>query len=850
MDEDTVALVGIRPTGAEAPGPTHNSSAATSSQEVPTHDVLHQTDVLNKVFCWYEIFTEFPCLPYHDPNIPHAQLHVTRHDSFPYTQSSDPQPLNRLRRVSDLANAAMVCRSWCAAARDDQPWQNIYVRQYGEPSPWETCTSYREQCARRVGIRRPYPSPSLPGAPAPGATLEAYDRQYGVRTLTVSYDPVSRALVRAVRSWSLVGHDDLVAVQAIPLEPHPPSSAAAAASPETAAATGAIEPVSDGTTAPAAGGGGGTDADVSIGSLWLCMLTPDGRSPATRPSTLPDVASAAAAADGLRAVAASKCVGDVGGSGGGGGGEGEGEGVMHLTEESVRQIASLAELLPTVMCCGGGLLYLPAGPMGHGLAVWDLTTTSTTITTITTSTTMTMTALSSATGGGCSKTCYPSPLLKRSVTAAASPLPLPYWLISEPHPGRLLAVAADGELAVSGCDGGRLCFWQGRQRVALGVADISDLTQLPVLDIFPIPAARAGSRRHRLWISVCEASGLAAVVLTSPQAPVVHIFRAAPRKRGISYSGGGGGGTDGGAECSGGVGQRLATQIFGGAPSSGLLLYRRQMLTMQVMCSDVMGARFGGSGGSSVRVTLAMCLWNLPMEGEEEGGEAGEEEGGGGGDEVGGGHWSDSWTRLFSSRLQLEHPRTLVLGRMRPVMAASEDLLLLTVPHNVGGRPPHSQVLALELPPPLIPPSGATRGSLSSLSSDEEEIEEEEDDEEADGEGDGIRGLQLSSKDEGAGSDGCRAGVEQERGSRRVRHVRHVRQPQLHGGFSGMMVIPEEERLQWIEVVEDANEVVSAMVPTPRHLALLSEGGRLRLYGIIPEDVVPWTAKVALAGGS
>ena len=42
---------------------------------------------------------------------------------------------------------------------------------------------------------------------------------------------------------------------------------------------------------------------------------------------------------------------------------------------------------------------------------------------------------------------------------------------------------------------------------------------------------------------------------------------------------------------------------------------------------------------------------------------------------------------LLQRRLQLEHPRTLVLGRLRPVLlAAAEDLLLLPVPRNVGGR--------------------------------------------------------------------------------------------------------------------------------------------------------------------
>ncbi|GIL61485.1 hypothetical protein Vafri_15867, partial [Volvox africanus] len=68
-----------------------------------------------------------------------------------------------------------------------------------------------------------------------------------------------------------------------------------------------------------------------------------------------------------------------------------------------------------------------------------------------------------------------------------------------------------------------------------------------------------------------------------------------------------------------------------------------------------------------------------------------------------------------------------------------------------------------------------------------------------------------------------------------------LQQEQLAGRYSGgrgMMVVPEDRRLQWIEVVEDAGEVTVAVVPTPYHLALLSEDGRLRLYDIVPRTVV------------
>ncbi|GIL61484.1 hypothetical protein Vafri_15869, partial [Volvox africanus] len=557
--------------------------------------------------------------------------------------------------------------------------------------------SYREQCARRVGLRWPRPAPPLPGPPAPGISIELYDKLYGVRTLAVLYDPVSRALVRAVHSRALVGDDARVAVQGVPLW----SSPAAATSnspagdgggaagtdtlpgagpkqrgvvnenlttfPKTDADPNARDGVLMGVVPPAAGSDGGITAAMSgaaaaataavaaaSGCSWICMLSPDGRPP--KP---PHPSPATYGHDGAddRGAAA----------------DAAGNEEKYMTEEDVRHMASLEQLLPTVMCSGGGLLYLPAGPMGRGLVLWDLAAAA------------------------------PPPSSNTPPPALPSPLPLPprepYWLVSEAHPGRLLAAAADGSLAVSGCDGGRLCFWNGRQRLALGQANISDLTQLPVLDMFPSQAAATGVRRHRLRIAVCEASAIAAVLLTSPLSPTVYLYRAAPRQRQRSGGADSDSDIDFDAGPNAGVGQRLAAQTFGGAPCSGLLLFRGQMLIMQVMCSDVYGARFGGSGGSSVLVTVMVCLWELP-EDEDEGGE----EEGSPGDAAaavaaGGGHWSDSWQRLFSSRLQLEHPRTLVLGRMRPVLAASEDLMLLTAPRNVGCRPPHSQVLALELPP-------------------------------------------------------------------------------------------------------------------------------------------------------
>jgi hypothetical protein len=104
-------------------------------------------------------------------------------------------------------------------------------------------------------------------------------------------------------------------------------------------------------------------------------------------------------------------------------------------------------------------------------------------------------------------------------------------------------------------------------------------------------AARPGAGRHSLWIAVCEASGLAAVVLASPLAPMVLLFRATPRGGGCRTVAGEGNDGGGGG---GGVGHLLAKQTFGGAPCNGLLLFRNQMLTMQVLCSDVMGVSARG----------------------------------------------------------------------------------------------------------------------------------------------------------------------------------------------------------------------------------------------------------------
>ncbi|GLC36447.1 hypothetical protein PLESTM_000447600 [Pleodorina starrii] len=705
-----------------------------------------------------------------------------------HISSSSPQPI-RLGCVAELAAACLVSKAWLGAARGDLPWRSVYVRQYGEPHTWEACRSFREQCTRRVGLRWPRHAPPLPGPPAPGTQLEAYDKMYGVRTLAVSYDPASRALLRAVRSRALVGDDARVAVQSIPLEPaegaEPGAGPGVSGGDVAAAATAEPAPPSP-ARGPAGGITGATTPDCSSdGAQWVCMLSVDGRMPPSPPP--PDVQD--------------DDDGEAGGPAGGGGGDG-GE---HLAEAGVRQIAALAELLPTVMCCAAGLLYLPAGPTGRGLAVWDLTATRG----------------HAAPAAAAAAAAAPDPAAAGGAAAAA---PEPYWLVPEAHRGRLLAAATDGCLAVSGCDGGVLRFWQGRRRAALGQADIGDLTRLPVLDAFPRAASHAGAGRHRLRIAVCEASGLAVVALASPLAPKIYIYRATPRGGG----GGGGGGGDGdasGGGGGGGVGQLLASPSVHAAPCSGLLLFRRRMLTIQVMCSDVMGARFGGSGGSSVLVTLVICMWQLP-EGEEEQEEEQEEEGGGGGSEAargasreevegeeGAGHWSDSWTRLYSSRLQLEHPRTLVLGRMRPLLAASEDLMLMTVPRNVGGRPPHSQLLALELPPRRR----TTRGSVDGGGSSEEGADEEEEKEEGDG----------------AAAEAAEAGAG---GAPRRRRLPPPRQGGIVGGGGRMMVVPEAERLQWVEVIEDAGDVVAAVVPTPRHLALLSEDGRLRLYGIVSTD--------------
>ncbi|KXZ46032.1 hypothetical protein GPECTOR_47g307 [Gonium pectorale] len=634
---------------------------------------------------------------------------------------------NRLGSLPDLGRCCAVSRAWRAAAASDLPWRALYTRAYGTPQAWEAAGSYRQQSARWAGLRHPAPSPPLPGAPAPGRALEEHDKAYGVRTLAVSYDPVTRTLLRAVRNPQLLGDCLRVAVEAVPLDPKPSEC-----------------PGSTESGTPGNGSGSETDSTAAQ-PLWVCTLSPTGGD-------------------------------DDGADGGGNGGADAADALM-----AQQRLAGLVDLLPSVMCAAGGLLYLPAGPTGRGLAAWDLT---------------------AAPAAATAPTAAPgAPAAVPAVPTAPTPPARrpPHWLLPEAHPGRLLAVAADGWLAASGCDAGRLCFWRPRDRQRLGEASIEELTRLPVIPAFPRPAARRATERHLLRLAVCDASGLAAVLLASPLAPHVHVFRAAgPAASASAVS----------AAGVPAVGQRLAVLSTGGSPGDGLALLRGHLLTMSVLSSDVMGARFGGSGGSSVLVTITARVWKLPAARESGagGGTGGAPTAAAVGSSTGrgasgdGGDADDDWgdcTRLYSSRLQLEHPRSLVLDRMRPLLAASEDLLLVTAPRGgqeAAGRQPHHCLLALEHP------FGAGAGGEGG---------------DSDGEGEG--------EEDGEGGE---AG--EERGRRR-RHRRGG-----GSGRDGFRVVSESERLQWSEIVKDAGAVIVAVQPTPRHLALLSEDGQLRLYGLTP----------------
>ncbi|KAG2433382.1 hypothetical protein HXX76_008443 [Chlamydomonas incerta] len=838
------------------------------------------------------------------PPAPHAQPGVPdpapSHSSVSEALSRPDivlEILSRLPSLPDLVSACGVGRAWAAAAAADLPWRRLYIKHFGRPEPSERCRSYREQCARHMGLRWPHPppprlppppatttaattasaaqQPSVPASPAPrplaGPTarppggpqdrtqgrrqrqrtlplgaLERYDEMYGagngfnsggggggglygIRTLAVSYDPVTRCLLRAVRCRALLGDDTRVAVQAVALEWEEEVEAeeeveeveeeAEAGEAGEGAREGAGKAVAGAAGAETAAGAGViagryVDATSCAVPRWVCWLSVDGRPP---PPPLPpdteheshgpedqqdpkqqeEPAAAVAGVD-VPPVAPRR----------------------RLTAVESQQLAALADLLPAVMCAAGGRLYLPAGARGQELAVWDL----------------------AAALAGAPPATAPPPA-GAAACGEGEPggdLRSPHcWLTTDgedaeeeeaaAHPGRLLAAAADGSLAVSGCDGGVLRFWHGGSRRLLGSGDIRALTLLPPVPLAPqtSAAARAGAPglRHLLRLALSESSGLAAAALASPLAPSVHVFRAAAaaagsgaaaaatpaRTTGWPSVGAGAGGAGGGVgEC-----VRVLTP-GGGAPVDGLALFRGCLVASSTLCSDVMGARFGGSGGSSLHITVTASAWRLPRTPEQQQQQEQEEEdrgrapgggcgGGGEGDPSG---WGEP-VRLYSSRLQLEHPRTLVLGRLRPVLlAAAEDLLLLPVPRNVGGRPPHQQLLALSHP------FGDCPGG------DEEPDEEEEQ---------GAAPAPVRGAGSGASSTsrGTAAGAASRAGAA------------LYGAGTGpgsgkFVVLSEEERLPWIEVVEDAGGVLAAALPAPRHLVLLRDDGRVGLLGILP----------------
>ncbi|GFR52437.1 hypothetical protein Agub_g15011, partial [Astrephomene gubernaculifera] len=553
--------------------------------------------------------------------------------------------LPRLPSLSDLARACLVCRAWRTAATLDLPWRRLYVRQYGEPHDWEACGSYRQQCARRAWLRCPRPAPPLPGAPCPGMPLERYDELYGITTLAVAYDPVTQSLIRAVRCRTLLGDGARVAVEALPLgqsrpvghqqlreQRRNPEEEEGGSERRGTAGIRTAGSASVEVTSAVTGG-------VAGEPQWVCMLSPDGQLQPPPPPPLSRQHAVSDPADGRD---------DDDQEGPSASGNGSLDSLVRdpsspwssppdhrTTPNAMTSVAAatsvaasaeaaaadsdlLAALLPSVMCTAGGLLYLPAGPMGRGVAVWDLTS-ATRTTELHPPPPLHPQTQSPHTHTQPHPHTQQQPLLPYPRAAVRQPL-LPYWLVPEAHPGRLLAAAADGPLAVSGCEGGRLCFWRAVERRQLGWADIRGLTGLPVVPAFPQLGAPSSTLRHRLRLAVCAASGLAAVLLASPLSPEVRVYRAAELLGGTPAAAACGGGGARWEEQAGGggdrrrpVGQLLhVLALPGGAPGDGLALFRGRLVTMAVLCNDVMGARFGGSGGSSVLITVTAAVWRLP----------------------------------------------------------------------------------------------------------------------------------------------------------------------------------------------------------------------------------------------
>ena len=338
----------------------------------------------------------------------------------------------------------------------------------------------RRQCSLPLGALERYDETYGGGAGGGGT--------YGIRTLAVSYDPVTRCLLRAVRCRTLLGDDTRVAVQAVALEweeeekeeeagtvneAETAKDAGAGTAKETRSADvgkgeagqEAGEAVRVGAAAAAAAGCRYVDAASCAVPRWVCWLSVDGRPPPPPPPPHAEAHDAAEdPAAGRRRA---------------------------MSPVQAQQLEALADLLPAVMCAAGGRLYLPAGPRGQSLAVWDLAA-----------------ALAAA-----PPATAPPPEAAAEAADAASgggDLRSPHcWLTTDgeeagegegeaaaAHPGRLLAAAADGSLAVSGCDGGVLRVWHGGARRLLGSGDIRSLTLLPPVPLSPQTSGGRSARRQ------------------------------------------------------------------------------------------------------------------------------------------------------------------------------------------------------------------------------------------------------------------------------------------------------------------------------------------------------------------
>ncbi len=387
--------------------------------------------------------------------------------------------------------------------------------------------SYRDQLRRVAGLRGPQPAAPPPrdngserdAPPTQPCPLELYDTRLGIRTTALSYDPVTGLLLRAVGSVPLFGDGTHMAIEGVPLKSH-----TAAQSPDQQQQQQeddnqtpgqqmgpAPEVGQEGAGSGVAGapGMGGRALGVVLQRM-LCWVTPDGSAPKPPTAYLAKTKAAAAAAAAASASAASTPATAVVAAAGEAEPGLEGEkteedgGVPSAVEEAStaaaavdgaflnpeqeQQLQGLNALLPSVMCAAGGYLYLPAGPTGRGLAVWDLAAARPTRGSAPASNTH-PDGLGEHTNGGAAGTA--------AAAGGVAPAEAPYasWLVPEAHPGRLLAAAADGALAASGCDGGVLALWRAADRARLGSGDIRHLTALPV--VHTTPTHRPGRPRVR-----------------------------------------------------------------------------------------------------------------------------------------------------------------------------------------------------------------------------------------------------------------------------------------------------------------------------------------------------------------